>query len=88
MRGVVARQVRIGLGLAEVVDRDDLDVVLLPAFVMRAQDVAADAAVTVDSDFDGPVLNSGTQPLGDRYYVLGREPEMLEQILGDARGAE
>jgi hypothetical protein len=26
---------------------------LLAAFVMRAQDVAADAAVAVDSDFDG-----------------------------------
>src|ERR1043165_2391844 len=29
-----------------------------------------------------------SQPLGDRNDVLGREPEMLEQILGDAGGAE
>ena len=29
-----------------------------------------------------------SQPLGDRDDVLGREAEMLEQILGDAGGAE
>ncbi len=35
VRGIVLRQVRIGLGIAEVVDRDDLDIVLLAALVQR-----------------------------------------------------
>ena len=48
VRGVVARQMRVGLRVAEVVDRDELQVVLFAAFIVRAQDVAADAAVTVD----------------------------------------
>jgi hypothetical protein len=45
--------VRVGLGTAEIVDRDDGKVMLLAAFVVGAQDVAADAAVAVDRDFDG-----------------------------------
>ncbi len=52
MRGVVLRQVRIGLRVAEIVDRDDLDLVGALRFVQRAQDVAADSSVTVDTHFD------------------------------------
>ena len=37
VRGVVAGQVGVRLGVAEVVDGDDLDVVLLAAFVVSAQ---------------------------------------------------
>jgi hypothetical protein len=48
--------VRVGLGAAEIVDRDDGEIVLLPAFVVRAQNVAADAAVAVDRDFEGHAL--------------------------------
>jgi hypothetical protein len=44
---------RIGLRVAQVIDGDDLDVVLLAALVVRTQDVAADAAIAVDGDFDG-----------------------------------
>src|SRR5690606_15785051 len=51
--GVVARQVRVGLGIAQIVDGDDFDVVLLAGFVVGTQDVAADAAVPVDGDADG-----------------------------------
>jgi hypothetical protein len=50
--GVVAGQVGVRLGIAEVVDRHDLDVLLFAAFVESAQDVAADAAITVDCNFD------------------------------------
>src|SRR5438093_4974645 len=53
VRGVVASQMRVGLRIAEVVDGDELQVVLFPAFIVGAQDVAADAAVTVDSDSNG-----------------------------------
>ena len=52
VRGVVARQVRVGLRAAEIVDRDDRDVVLLAVLVMRAQHVAPDAAVAVDGNLD------------------------------------
>src|SRR5882672_4174899 len=48
--GVVARQMRVGLGVAQIVDGDELQVVALPAFIVRAQDIAADAAVAVDGD--------------------------------------
>jgi len=37
---VVARQVRVGLGIAQIVDGDDFDVVLLAGFVVGTQDVA------------------------------------------------
>ncbi len=50
--GVVAGEVRVGGGIAQVVDSHDLDVMVALAFVECAQDVAPDAAVTVDSDFD------------------------------------
>ena len=50
---VVAREVRVGLGRAEVVDGDDGEVVRFPALVMRAQDVSANAAVAVDGDANG-----------------------------------
>ena len=56
VRGVVLREVRVGLRIAEVVDRDDLDFVGALGFVERAQDVAADTSVTVDTYFDGHLL--------------------------------
>ena len=56
VHGVVAGEMRVGLGTAEIVQRDDGEIVLLGVFVVRTQDVAADAAVAVDGDFDGHVL--------------------------------
>jgi hypothetical protein len=53
MRRVVAREVRVRLRGPEVVHRDDLEIVRLVALVVRAKDVAADAAVAVDGDTDG-----------------------------------
>ncbi|MCY1536942.1 hypothetical protein D9M68_724180 [compost metagenome] len=53
MGRVVARQVRVGLGIAQVVDGDDFDIVLLATFVVGTQDVAADATVTIDGDANG-----------------------------------
>src|SRR5690606_37116266 len=53
VRGVVLEQVRVGLRVAQVVDGDELQVVLPAAFVVRAQDVAADAAEAVDGDLEG-----------------------------------
>jgi hypothetical protein len=44
--------VGVGLGVAEVVDGDDLDLVRAARLVERAQDVAADAAVAVDRHLD------------------------------------
>ena len=53
VRGVVARQVRVRLRAAEVVDRDDLDPVLLAALVVGPEHVASDAAEAVDADLEG-----------------------------------
>ena len=50
--GVVACQVRVGLGVTEIVDRDDLNLIGAAALVQRAKDVATDASVSVDGDFD------------------------------------
>ena len=51
VRCVVPGQVGIGIRRAEIVDRDDLDI-LAAAFIQRAQHVAADAAVAVDANLD------------------------------------
>ena len=52
VHGVEARQMRIGIGITQVVDRDDLDPARVLALVQRAQNVAADAAITVDCHLD------------------------------------
>ncbi len=54
--GVVAGQMGVGLGIAEIVDGDDLDLAIAPFLVQRAQHVAPDAAVTVDRCLDGHYL--------------------------------
>ena len=48
MGGVVLGQVCIGFGLAEIIDGDDLDVVLLAAFIVGTQHIAANPAITID----------------------------------------
>ena len=53
VRGVVLQQVGVRVGVAEVVNGDELQAVLLAAFVMRAQDHTADAPETVDRNLDG-----------------------------------
>jgi hypothetical protein len=53
VRRVVACEVRVGFGVTEVVDGDDLNLVRALRLIERAQDVATDATVTVDCDFDG-----------------------------------
>ena len=52
MDGVVPQEMRVGLNRPEVVDGDDLDV-LAAGFDDGAQNVAADAAESVDPDPDG-----------------------------------
>ena len=52
VRGVVLQQVRVGLRVAQVVDRDELQLVLLAAFVVGAQHHAPDAAESVDGYLD------------------------------------
>src|SRR2546425_11135723 len=48
MRRVVLQQVGVGLGVAQVVDGQELQAVLLAALVMGAQDHAPDPAEAVD----------------------------------------
>jgi hypothetical protein len=52
VRGVVLGQVRVGGGIAEVVDRDHFEFAGAAGLVDRAQHVATDAAVAVDRDLD------------------------------------
>src|SRR5690606_15404065 len=48
MGGVVAGEMGVGLGVAQVIDRHDLDVVLLAILVVGTKDVAANAAIAID----------------------------------------
>jgi len=54
--GVVAGQVGVRFGVAEVVDRNVLDILFLAAFVEGTKDVAADTAITIDLNFDRHTL--------------------------------
>jgi len=51
--GVKARQMGIGLGIAQVVDGNDLDVMFGATFIVRTQNVAANAAKPIDGDTNG-----------------------------------
>src|SRR5690606_10352582 len=71
MRRIVAGEVGVRLGIAQVVDGHDLDVVLLAVFVVGTQDIAADAAVTVDGDADGHEGAPLQNLLDDGGHVVG-----------------
>jgi len=47
MGGIVFGQMGIDFRVAQVVDSNDLDIMLLSAFVVRPQDVAADPTIAV-----------------------------------------
>ena len=49
VHGIVAQQVRVGLDRGEIVDGDDFDILAL-GFDDGAQDIAADAAKSVDGN--------------------------------------
>jgi len=53
---VVLEQVGVGRRVAEIVDGDELQAVLLSALVMGAQDVAPDAPEPVDGNLDHPLI--------------------------------
>ncbi len=66
---IVTGEMGIGLGVAQVVYRHDLDV-LAAGFVEGAQDVAADAAVAVDGDSD----RHGNSPLAKaKTFILTQQ---------------
>ena len=56
MYGAFAATVHHDEWMTRIVERDDRKIVLLPAFVVRTKDVAADAAIAVDCNFDGHYL--------------------------------
>ena len=52
--GVVGEQVRVGLGISEIVEGDDLHIAIEPIFLVDgAIGEATDAAETVDADTNG-----------------------------------
>ncbi|MCY1456505.1 hypothetical protein D9M71_737280 [compost metagenome] len=53
MHAVELEQVGVDLGLAQVVDRHDLQPITVVTGVQGAEDVAADAAKSVDRQTDG-----------------------------------
>jgi hypothetical protein len=50
--GVEARQMRVGLGVAQIIDRGDLDPARVLSLVQRPQSIAANAPITVDAYLD------------------------------------
>jgi len=51
VHGVESGQMGIGIRIAQIVDRDDLDRVLVLTFVQSAQDISPDAPITIDAHF-------------------------------------
>ena len=57
VRSIVARQVCVAIGIAEIIDRNDLDLRSLVALVQCAHHVAADSAIAIDGNLNGhPIL--------------------------------
>src|ERR1700738_660936 len=52
VHGIETRQMNIGVGVPQVVDRDHLDLVRVPALIECAQNIAADAPIAIDSHLD------------------------------------
>ena len=52
VRRIEAGQMSIGIGIAQIVDRDDLDITAVLTFVQRPQNIAADSSITIDAHFD------------------------------------
>src|SRR5690606_35451744 len=73
VHGVVLREMRIGIRIAQVVERDDLDVFLAVRLVQRTQDVATDTAVAIDTDFNGHFSISSKNGCG--LWAVGRRSE-------------
>jgi len=53
VRRVVASEMRIRFRITQIIDGNDLDIILLAAFVVSTQYIAPDAAVAIDRNFDG-----------------------------------
>ena len=87
MNAVALEQHGVRLGVGQIVDRDQLQVVIVP-LQDGAGDEAADAAEAIDGDFghaNFPLFHMREHALGD----LGRgQPEMLIEVGGGRRGAE
>ena len=68
MHAVIAQEMRIGFDRAQIVDRDDIDI-LAAGFDDGAQDIAADAAKSVDCDANrhGILLEMGHEVFGRLY---------------------
>ena len=56
--GVVLGQVCVNFCIAQVVDSNDLEFITAACFIQRTQNITADTAVAVDSDFDHDVSNT------------------------------
>jgi len=52
MHRIVTRQMSVGFGVPQVVDRDDFDLVFALPLIQRAQHVPADTPISIDADFD------------------------------------
>src|SRR5438309_1659643 len=94
MHAVVAEQMRIGLGAAEVIDRDRYQIVA-PALDHGAQYEAPNASEPVDGDLHGHgcfpsvAFSSSAHPLADRGGDgLGRDTEVFVKIFIRRRGTE
>ncbi len=80
MCGVVLSQVGIRIGVAKIVDRNDLNVMLLPALVMGTKNVAANSAVAINSN-----LNCHAQTLPSVISVKKCSDRRDQLIRGDSK---
>jgi hypothetical protein len=66
MRSVVLCQVGICLGITQVIDRYDLNVMFFAAFVMSTQNIATDTTIPVNSNTN----RHGTTPFLFKVYRM------------------
>ena len=88
VHGVVARQVRIRLRVAQIVERDDLQFPGALALVEGAQHVASDAPVTIDADLDCHCAHPSSRSRIVPRDIIGRKAKMREHVRALAGGAE
>src|SRR5690606_40955706 len=58
MCSVILSQVGIGLGIAQIIDRDDFNIMLFATFIVSTQYITADAAVAVNCNTNGHYILS------------------------------
>src|ERR1700727_4014792 len=78
VRGIEAGQMSIRIGIAQIVDGNDLEVAAVLALVQCPQNIAADSPVAIDANFDH------RSSCASRNYQRGRSDPDLKALASRA----